>query len=96
MCDTFLFFSPSLLNWVFLIYISIVITFLGFQANIPLTPLPFSMGVPLLNPPPITTLPPTIPFTGGSVLAGPRASLLFLVGAALPAPWEVDGGKARA
>jgi len=33
------FFSPSLLNWVFLIYISNVIPFPGFQANIP-QPLP--------------------------------------------------------
>jgi len=32
------------------------------------------MGVPLLILPLITTLPPTITYTGGSVLAGPRAS----------------------
>jgi len=39
-----LFFS-SLLTWVFLIYISIVIPFPGFQANIPLTPpLPLLSG----------------------------------------------------
>jgi len=34
----FFFVSPSILNWAFFIYISIVITFPGFQANIPLTP----------------------------------------------------------
>jgi len=85
----FLFFS-SLLASVFLIYISFSFIFINlsisylhfncyspssFQANIPLPPpppLPYGCFPP--HPPPITTLPPTITFTGGSVLEGPRAS----------------------
>jgi len=62
----FLFFSFfPLLTWVFLIYISNVIPFPGFLANIPLTPPPpilYRCSPP--HPPPITTLPPTITFTG--------------------------------
>jgi len=51
------FFPPSLLNWVFLIYISIVIPCPGFQANIPQPlPFPFYMGVPL---PILPQLPPS-------------------------------------
>jgi len=49
-----LFFSPSWLTWVFLIYISIVIPFPGFWTNIPLTPLlPFYMSFPLPILPPL-------------------------------------------
>jgi len=49
----------SLLTWVFLIYISIVIPFPGFQANIPLPlPLPLYMGVPLIILPPLPPAPP--------------------------------------
>jgi len=52
----FSFFFSSLLTWVFLIYISIVIPFPGFRANVPQPlPLPFYIGVPL----PI--LPPLLP-----------------------------------
>jgi len=70
----FLFFL-SLLTWVFLLYISIVIPFPGFRANIPLAPPPpLVYGCSPPHPPPITDFPTTITFTGGSVLAGPRAS----------------------
>jgi len=65
----------SLLTWVFLIYILIVIPLPGFRANIPLHPTPplvYRCSPP--HPPSITALLPTITFTGGSVLAGPRAS----------------------
>jgi len=95
----FLFFSflfSSLLTWVFLIYISIVIPFPSFRANIPLNlPLPFYMCVPL----PI--LPHYCPspnnhVTGGLVLAGPRASpstdaltRLFIVTYAVGSPGSV-------
>jgi len=69
------FFSPSLLNWLFLIYISNVIPFPSFQANIPLTPLtPLLFGCSPSHPPPHYCPPPTIPFTGGPALTGPRAS----------------------
>jgi len=45
-----------LLTWVFLIYISSVIPFPGFRANIPLPPpLPYGCSPP--KPPPIATLP---------------------------------------
>jgi len=51
---SFLFLLLLLLTWVFLIYISSVIPFPGFRANIPLTPpLPFLMGVPLSMLPPL-------------------------------------------
>jgi len=64
-----------LLTWVFLIYISSVIPFPSFRANIPLIPPPpLLYGCSLPHPPPIAALSPTIQFTGGSVLAGPRAS----------------------
>jgi len=68
----FIFFS---LTWVFLIYISNVIPFPSFWANIPLIlppPLPYGCSPP--HPPPIAALHPTIMFTADSVLAGPRAS----------------------
>jgi len=68
-------FFSSLLTWVFLIYISIVIPFPDFWAHIPLAPAPpvlYRCSPPHL--PPITALAPPIKFTGGSVLAGPRAS----------------------
>jgi len=70
----FVFFS-SLLNWIFLIYIWIVIPFPCFQANILLTPSPsllYECSPP--HPSCITALPKTITFTGGSVFAGQRAS----------------------
>jgi len=48
-----------LLTWVFLIYISSVIPFPGFRANIPLPPpLPYGCSPP--NPPPIAALPPPV------------------------------------
>jgi len=68
-------FFPPLLNWVFLIYISNVITFIGFRANIPLAPPPpILYGYSPASPPPITALSPRILFTRGPALAGPRAS----------------------
>jgi len=52
------FFFPSLLTWVFLIYISIVIPLPSFWANIPLTPpSPLLYGCSPTHPPPITVLP---------------------------------------
>jgi len=39
----------------------------------PTPPSPLRYGCSPLHPPPITTLPPTITFTGDTVLAGPRA-----------------------
>jgi len=69
------FLSQSLLTWVFLIYISIVIPFPSFWANIPLTsPTPLLYGCSPPHLPPITALSPTITLTGGSVLARPRTS----------------------
>jgi len=50
-CYEYSFFPPSLLTWVFLIYISIVIPFPGFRANIPLTsppPLLYGCSPPIL------------------------------------------------
>jgi len=68
---SFLFCFSSLLTWVFLIYISIVIPFPGLPGQHFPNPSPSPSP---LHPPPITALPPTITFTGVSVLAGPRAS----------------------
>jgi len=59
-------FPPSLLNWVFLIYISNVIPFPKGRGK--------GYGYSPTQPPPITALPPRIPFTGVPAFAGPRAS----------------------
>jgi len=49
--------------------------------------------VPPPHPPPIATLPPTSPVTGVQSWQDQGLPILFLVGAALPTPWEVAGGR---
>jgi len=61
LCISYLHFNCYSLSW-----------FPGKHLPTPPPPLLYSCSPP--HPPPITALPPTIMFTGGSVLAGPRAS----------------------
>jgi len=75
--------GPEVTFFFFSIFIKLGISYLHFNyyylsrlpGQYPPSPSPTLLyGCSTPHPPPITILPPTIPFTGGSVLAGPMAS----------------------
>jgi len=76
---SFLFFYISIYSCLIFFFIYLSISYLHFDCY-SLSQFPGQHPPPLLywcfppHPPPITAFPPTITFTGGSVLAGPRAS----------------------